>query len=513
MENDTGLYQAQKLAMTQQMRQAIKILQLSSYELNEYLKDQQMSNPMLEMRDVVEEDSIEAAVCWSEAKSQEEADIQPQIQGHGIEWKEYFNASDYSNHDHFYYETNDIEYNVIERIPYEDTTLTDYLMLQLNTAVHNKKEYRIAKAIIEAIDESGYLTLSAEEIASETGAGVAETKRMIREVQRFDPPGIGSASLEECLLIQIEQLSQTEYSDFDLELPKMIIQHHLEDLAGNRLANITRALHISTQEAQEACDFIKTLEPRPGRNFIQDGQTKYIIPDIVIEQVDGKFVINISENAAPRLRINRFYKKYLLNKGGDRDKDRAEEKGKTAERDKTHAADTGENDGNDEIDEIVKYLHEKLNSAMWLIRSVEQRRKTIYRLVEAILSNQRDFFEKGKANLKSLTLKQVAEEIGMHISTVSRAANGKYLQCRFGVFELKYFFDSGVSGNSEQRVSSKGIQEMIVNIIKLENAKKPFSDRQIADELSSRGIELSRRTIAKYRAVLEIQSSSKRKRY
>jgi RNA polymerase sigma-54 factor len=469
------------------MRQAIRILQLSTDELNEYLEDQCLSNPMLDMPDIVEKQSVESAARLEGIKGVSDADSKTPQRSQTIEWKEYFNANDYSNHDHFYYSDDDATYDGIERIPYEDASLADHLMLQLNTCKIDAVGHSIAMIVIEAIDESGYLASTAGEIAEEAGVSEEKVNKVLEIIHKFDPPGIGAANLKECLLIQIdqidqmEQLSQGKQAGIDLDLPRSIVESHLEDLAVNRMASITRAQQVSTQEAQKACDFIKTLEPKPGRNFIRDGQTRYIIPDIIIEKDNGGFSVNIVAKAAPRLRINRYYKKYLSNQEKDA--------------------------------EIVKYLNEKLNSAMWLIKSVEQRRNTIRKLVESILLHQKEFFENGKAYLKYLTLKQVADEMGVHISTVSRAARGKYLQCRFGVFELKYFFDSGISEKDEGGASSKSAQEMIQSLIRSEDVKNPYSDRKLVEMMSERGVELSRRTVAKYRWMHNIQSSAKRKRY
>ena len=515
MESKQSAIQSQKLAMTQQMHQAIKILQLSTYDLNEYLEDQLMSNPMLDMPETVEKQSIETAFFSKDVNGsgqytqyiQREKYEQSEPQRFG--WKEHFNANDYSNHDHFYYEAGDIEHNAIEHIPYEDSTLIDYMMLQLNTSGCDEEEYRIAKIVIEALDDAGYLTAPLNEIAEEAKADIADIERAVRTIQQFDPPGVGAKNLQECLLIQIDQLAQssiaenaksmrnvkrsdrTEFAAYaeqrrvekrmDLKLPRKIVEYHLKDLADNKLSNITRKQNVSTMEAQRACDFIKALDPKPGKNFKHDEQTEYIIPDIIIEEENGDFIINISENTAPRLSINQYYNRFLSNKKTD--------------------------------EEITKYLNEKLNSAMWLIKSVEQRRGTIQKLVESILSHQRDFFENGKAHLKHLTLKQVADDLGAHISTVSRAASNKYLMCKYGVFGLKYFFNSGVPGGSEHGSSAKSIQEVIGKIVKAENPKQPVTDKQLVERLTEYEIKISRRTAAKYRMAMNIQSAAKRKRY
>lgn len=273
------------------------------------------------------------------------------------------------------------------------------------------------------------------------------------------------------------QLRQAKIQDLKLE---EIICNHLSDIAENRLSYISKALNISMEEVNNYIDIIKKFEPKPGRQFSR-GDIRYIIPDVILQKVDNEYVIIINEAASPRLSINQQYRKMLME----------------AEKES----------------QISKYLTDKLNSALWLIKSIEQRKQTIYNVVRTIISHQYDFFEKGKRHLVPMTLKQVSEEIGIHESTVSRAVNGKYLQCPSGIYELKYFFSSGVSNNQGSGIASVGVKEIIKELINNEDEYKPLSDQYIMEILNKKGMKISRRTVTKYREEMEIPASFKRKRY
>ena len=262
---------------------------------------------------------------------------------------------------------------------------------------------------------------------------------------------------------------------------ELIIERYLEDIAHNRLLKISKELNIDLKEVQEICDFIKTLEPKPGRSYSGDAdQVNYITPDAYIEYIDGEYVIILNDITGPRLNINNFYRE-MIRQGKD--------------------------------PKATEFLSERLNAAMRIIRSIEQRRMTIYSVLESILKFQRDFFIMGEKGLKPLTLKEVADDIDMHESTVSRATNGKYVQTPRGLFELKYFFTSGISTNKGADVSSTSIKAVLKEIIEGEDPKKPYSDQQLSNILKERGISISRRTVAKYRDELNIPSSTMRRRY
>ncbi|HSH35786.1 RNA polymerase factor sigma-54 [Schnuerera sp.] len=452
-----ALEQVQKLIMTPELRQAIQLLQFNSQELNEYLKQQIEENPLLDPVNTVEE--YENIDDYSNEREE-------------IDWKEYI-----GKYDDFSYrpqkDKNTKEYNY-ENFISCSPTLKENLLLQLNVSQLNYEDKEIGEVLIENIDENGYLTTDINQIAMDTKVKVAKLENVLSTIQTFEPIGVGARNLKECLLIQL-RADRLEYPYIEL-----VIKDYLEDIAHNRLSKISKELDINLKEVQNICDYIKTLEPKPGRCFNGGSdQVKYITPDVTIEYIDGEYIIILNDVTGPRLNINNFYKE-MIRKGND--------------------------------PKATEFLSEKLNSAMWVIRSIEQRRATIYNVVESILKFQRDFFDRGERGLKPLTLKEVAEDIDMHESTVSRATNGKYVQTPRGLFELKYFFSSGLTTNKGD-ISSTSIKAMIKDIIEEENSKKPYSDQKISVILKNKGISISRRTVAKYRDELEIPSSSMRKRY
>jgi len=454
---DLTLEQAQKLIMTPELRQAIQMLQFTSQELWQYVESQLESNPLLELENKPEaEEHIDEYVSKIE----------------DIDWKEF--SEQYDDISYKSNTINDEAVSTFENYVSTRTSLKDHLLFQLNLCLFDKKQKEIGEFIIECIDKNGYLTYSTPEIAEQLKEDEKLVENVIKVIQTFDPAGVCARDLKECLLLQLEMKG---ISNPDI---RNIINNYLEDVAQNRLTRIAKELNISLKRVQWICDFIKTLEPKPGRGFAHDSdEIKYIVPDVYLYYIDGEYVINVNDSSTPRLIINNYYKQ-LLSKSVD--------------------------------EGTTSFLTERLNSAMWLIRSIEQRRMTIYKVVESILKHQRDFFEKGSKSLKPLTLKDVAEDIGVHESTVSRATNGKYIQTPRGLFELKYFFSSGINSCSGG-ISSTSIKSIIKEIIEGENPKKPYSDQQIVEILKAKNIEISRRTVAKYRDELGIASSAGRKRY
>lgn len=453
-----ALEQVQKLIMTPELRQAIQLLQFTSQELNEYIKQEIEKNPLLELAsNDMEHESIEVY----------------DVQREEFDWKEFLeNYDDISYRSEFY--RDEKEYNY-ENIVKQSSSLKEHLLFQLNVANLNAIDLNIGRTIIENIDDNGYLSVDIGQIADDLGVSTKRVENVLSIIQTFDPTGVGSRNLTECLLLQVQEDKMND--------PKIehIIKNHLEDLAYNRLAKVAKELEMDLKEVQKIYDYIRTLEPKPGRAFGDHlSNVKYIIPDIYVEVVDGEYIITLNEITAPKLNINKYYRE-MIRKGLDSD--------------------------------ASEYLQEKLSQALWIIRSIEQRRMTIYNVVKSILKFQKDFFEKGEKALKPLTLKEVAEDINMHESTVSRAINGKYMQTPRGLFELKYFFSSGFSTNQGQDISSTSIKAIIKEIIEEENPKKPLSDQKISDILQKKGINISRRTVAKYRDELGIPSSSMRRRY
>lgn len=456
-----NLKQTQKLSMTPQLQQAIKLLQFNSLELNEYIKEEMVENPLLEIES--NKEKKDSNLDRQEAKNKEDE----------IDWKEYIEKYD------------DISYRAQidknkEAIKYENfvtytLSLREHLLEQLGLIKLDEEIKFISRYIIENLDENGYLKINLSELSSLLKMDIEKIEEALEIVQSLEPLGVGAVDLKECLLLQIPEEIEIK------ELLEKIILNHLEDLGLNKITKISKELDSDSNKIQEAIDYIKTLEPKPGRAFSDENleNTKYITPDASIELIDGQYIVKVNEAAGPRLNINLFYKD-LIEKSSD--------------------------------EEAKEFLTEKLNSATWIIRSIEQRRNTIKKVIEAILKYQKDFFINGEKDLKALNLKTIAEDIEMHESTVSRTTNGKYVQTPRGIFELKYFFNSALE-SSDGDISSISVKALIEDIIKAEDLKKPYSDQRISDILKEKGTSISRRTVAKYRDELQIPSSTMRKRF
>lgn len=447
VEYNLNLKQKQKLSMTPELQQAIKILQFNSLELNDYINKQIEGNPLLEMESVKE-------------------DIEE------IDWKEYI-----KKYDDISYKpqiNKDKEGATFENFVSYSQSLKEYLIEQLGI-LHLDKELRfISTYLIESLDNNGYLNITLSEVSSLLKVDIETIKTAVEVVQSLEPLGIGATDLRDCLLLQVK----------DIELKKevkAIIQNHLEDLALNKLTKISKDLNLDILKVQQAIDYIKTLEPKPGRSFSDDSiqRVNYITPDANIEIIDGEYKVIINESSSPTLNINNFYKNLIAKESNN---------------------------------EATTFLTEKLNSATWIIRSIEQRKNTLKKVIESIIKFQMDFFVDGPRSLKPLTLKMIADNIDMHESTISRSTNDKYVKTPRGIFELKYFFTTGLN-SSKGEISSTSIKSMIGKIIETENLKKPYSDQKISDLLKQKGTIISRRTVAKYRDELQIPSSTLRKRF
>ncbi len=458
---DLTIEQVQKLVMTPELIQAIQILQFNTQELDSYVQEQLLVNPVLEQV----------------ASEPQEGVIESKQKDDEFDWKEYLNNRQYDDISYRHWEDRSSEEkeNTYEQYVSSDVTLPEHLMFQLQFAAPKRDCRVVGKYIIESLDENGYMTSSVEEIMAATGATEEKVAKVLDIIHTFDPIGVGAKDLAECLTIQLKQMGQlTETFD-------RVINEHLEDLANNRLAMIAKDMGIPIKEVQDMCDIIRTLEPKPGRSFAAQTDNRYIVPDVIVERVDDEYVVTINENSSPKLMVSSYYQKLL--KEADKD------------------------------DNLNKYLSDRVNSALWLIKSIEQRKQTIYNVVTAVVKHQKDFLDKGNKHMKTLTLKDIAEEVGIHESTVSRSINGKYLQCPRGVFEIKYFFSAGVAGSEGEGISSNSIKEFIREIVENEDPKSPCSDQTMVEMLKEKGINISRRTIAKYRDEMHILSSSKRRRY
>ncbi|HPR23910.1 MAG TPA: RNA polymerase factor sigma-54, partial [Bacillota bacterium] len=414
---DLTIEQSQKLVMTPELIQAIQILQFNTQELDSYVQDQLLSNPVLETSQA-EEGSTE-----NERKSfDEQTDL----------LREYIRERSYdeTGYKQPQYANDDKDYSYEQYIS-ADITLPEHLMFQLQFASGNKTCRKIGRYIIESLDENGYMTLEDDEIAAAVETSIKNVKKVINLIQTFEPMGVGARDLGQCLLIQLK--SKGLYN----EKYKSIIIEHIEDLAGNRLGQIAKDLGISVKEVQEMSDVIKSLEPKPGRQFAGQTETRYIVPDVFVEKSEDGYSVAINDTSIPKLMVSSYYEKVLRESGNDQ--------------------------------KLNEYLSERFNSAVWLIKSIEQRKQTIINVVRSIVKFQKEFFDNGDKYLKTLTLKQVADDVGIHESTVSRSINGKYMQSPRGVFELKYFFSGGVSGDRGEGISSNSIKTHIKEIIEKED--------------------------------------------
>lgn len=463
--------QVQKLVMTPELRQAITVLQLSALELQQYVQNELLENPFLEFKEDDSSDGGESA-AGSEGEFGDQIQNSEQLD---IDWQEYFgNRSDLGivlpareEYPEYSYE------NFLTQGP----TLQEHLQLQLELALE-EKDLAIGQFLLGCLDDNGYLSLPLAEAAEKMGCSLTDVERVLRVIQTFDPVGVGARDLEECLLLQLRQTEQPD----DYAYAERIVQNYLEDLAQGRLTRIAGELEITVQQAQELANLIRSLNPKPGDRFARLNEVRYVSPDVVVEKVNGDFVVLVNDSVLPRIGINNTYRSLLTGKNASQSDAR-------------------------------KYLEGKLNAATWLVRSIEQRRLTLYRVACCIAELQRDFLLYGVMHLKPLNLKQVAELIGVHESTVSRATSNKYIQTPQGVFEFKYLFSSGVSDDRGASFSSQTVKKLIKGLIEGEDSYAPLSDQKLADELKRQGVPISRRTVAKYRSECGLPSAALRKIY
>lgn len=447
------LEQNQKLVMTQELRQAISILQLSAQELLDYVEEELKENPLLDLR---------------------EDDARPEAPPAEPEWAEYFR--DRSDLGLVPGPGTREDAPSWESFLSRETTLVEHLQAEWRLVARTPLEKRVGFFIIGNLDENGYLRTSVAEIAGALRVSRLTVLRVLRGIQKLDPPGVGARSLEECLLIQARALGRLT------PLVRRVIRYHLRDLAEGRLARVAADLNLSLSQVQAIRDFIRTLDPKPGRKYSSGDEVQYVVPDVIVEKVEGEYVILVNDAAATRLTVNSYYRRMLANPG---------------------ECDPG----------TKRYLEHKLSAALWLIRSIEQRRLTVYRIVEALLRRQREFFDFGVRYLQPLTLRQVAEEIGVHESTVSRATANKFIQTPHGVFSLRFLFGSGIENPDGTATAAESIKRLLADLVAAEDPERPLSDQKLAELLAERGINLSRRTVAKYRQEARIPPSSSRRRF
>ncbi|MGM0393241.1 MAG: RNA polymerase factor sigma-54 [Thermodesulfobacteriota bacterium] len=466
----------QQLVMTPQLQQAIKLLQLSRVELAEMIQQEMEQNPALEEQspdeplDQVLSDPAADVPEPERDTPVKEVTIDEKVQP-DTDWENYIN--EYNSTGRIYTETEHTEAPNFEAFTSEKTTLEDHLKWQLMLLELDEKDERIGHMIIDNLNPDGYLCAEVTEIAQAAQVETARVETVLSILQTLDPPGVCARDLCETLLIQVKQLG------IDNPVLTEIIRHHLKNLENRNSRKIAKALRISVDDVRAAVKILQYLEPKPGRKFSHE-EPAYIIPDIYVYKVNDGFKIVMNDDGLPKLRINRFYKNAIA-------------------------------EGKKISKETKAYLNEKMQSASWLIKSIHQRQKTIYLVMESIIKFQHDFFDKGIAYLRPLILKDIAEDIQMHESTISRVTTNKYAYTPQGLFELKYFFNSSIERTGGESMASASVKERIRQLIEKEDPVAPLSDDRIAGILQQADIQIARRTVAKYRKVLNILPSSKRK--
>lgn len=476
----------QQLVVTPQLQQAIKLLQLSRLELSTLIQQELVENPILEENAPDEEEEEETTSHGEEVEHAKEDD-----KGHDHEedevgaknedlLKEPFNF-EWENYLGIY---NSPGLPTTEKppadLPTYETTLTKsedlqgHLNWQLHLSVFSEKDVEIGSEIIGNINDDGYLTATLEEIGSKINATPEEVEAVLKKIQEFDPSGVAARNLKECLILQAKMLTE------ETGLIVKMIEDHLADLEIHNYSLIAKKMKISVDDVKRIAKVIHGFEPKPGRPYSQENPL-YITPDVYVHKLGDEYVVTLNEDGLPKLQVSNFYLRTMM-------------KGSSA------------------TDKTKEYINEKMRQAMWLIKSIHQRQRTLYKVSKSIIKFQREFLDKGINYLKPMVLKDVAEDIDMHESTISRVTSNKYMHTPRGIFEMKYFFNSGLKKTEGEDIASEAVKQAIKKIVDSEDPKKPYSDFEIAEKLGGQNVKIARRTIAKYREALQIAPSSKRRR-
>jgi len=478
LEQKLHLKLSQKLIMTPSLQQAIKLLQLSKLELQEVLNQELLENPLLE--ESAEEAKQEEAEAEAQEKTQTEEEAKAAEPAPEKE-KDSFDEIDYDAYfqDYIEYGYNPRMGEDHEEFPIENTltrppNLTDHLAWQLGMSDSSPAVKEIGAFIIGNIDEDGYLRASTDEIVAAGSYDPADVEKAISVIQSLDPIGVGARDLRECLLLQLEFL------EVDNPMVESIVRDHWDMFMQRHFVQIAKALAVDMKTLEGVVEIIKHLDPKPGRKYSNE-RAIYVEPDVYIQKVGDEYIIVLNEDGMPKLRINGSYRNML------------------------NSMDS-KSDG-----ETVNYIKDKIRSAVWLIKSLDQRQRTIYKVAESIVKHQREFLEKGIDFLRPLVLRDVADDIQMHESTVSRVVSNKYMHTPRGLFLMKYFFHSGIDSDTGEDISSLTVKKKIQGFIDGEDPRKPLSDSKIMKILNDEGINIARRTVAKYRDELNIPSSTDRK--
>jgi len=456
----------QQQTIAPQMQQSLQLLQTPTLELRHLIQQELEANPTLE--DEGNEVSLEDAVGPSEDDDfdREFAELSQLDE----EWREYMAQSRMSAPRR---EDAEEKHQFVMDSIVEPVTLQEHLLEQLNVSDVSKREREVAEMLVGNIDENGFLQVDLEDLSFDMGIPFGELEAARELVQSFDPVGVGASDLRECLLIQLQRLGKQHSLEY------RIVDHYLDDLARKRYPQIAKRLSVTPEQITKAAEFIATLDPRPGSRFGGDTNT-YVNPDVTVENVGGEWVVTMNNEQVPRLRISNAYKD-LMAKGDGR--------------------------------EARSYIRDKIRAGKFLIKSIHQRQQTIQAIASEIVERQRDFLEHGASRLKPMNMAQVADKVGVHETTVSRAVSGKYMSTPHGVYEMKYFFTTGYETEDGESLSNTSVKQSLADLIAHEDPRKPYSDQRLVEELRKAGLNIARRTVAKYREELNILPSHMRRSY
>lgn len=474
----TRLLPGQSLALQQvlspQLQQSLLVLQTPLLELRNLVQQEMETNPVLE--ELPDDPGSDAQSEGEPTVDDNFKDEFEKLASLDEEWRDYMAQSSNSGADGFQRsrEAKDKRQFFFDSIAVQET-LQQNLLGQLDQSVLNASDRKAAELIIGNIDDNGFLQSTPEEMALNSGIPKEDFERMLALIQGFYPPGVGARDLRECLLIQLKREGKED------SLGYKIVSEHMEDLGRRRFPDIARRMGIGVEDVQDAADKIGRLNPRPGQVFAAAPQN-YVLPDVTVEKVDGEYQISLNDEQIPHLRISNLYKDIIAS-------------------------------GNTQSSEVKDYIRDKIRSGKFLIRSIHQRQQTISNIAEQIVERQRDFLEHGPSHLKPMTMAEVADVVGVHETTVSRAVSGKYMATPQGVVEMKYFFTPGYQTATGESLSNTSVKEAILDLVKREDGNEPLSDNEIVEILSERGIPIARRTVAKYRTELNILPSHMRRKY
>ncbi len=487
LEIKQSVRMSQQLVVTPQLQQAIRLLQLSRMELSNLIQKELVENPILEEQQSEDEDKANDRSHGEDVQNAKDQDkghdhSSDEVGSSNEELLKEPNNFDWENYLGIY---NAPGIPTTEKppadLPSYETTLTrseslqEHLIWQIHLSNFNGDEVDIATEIAGAINDDGYLVTPLDEMAKRLEISEEKLRRVLTMVQELDPPGVAACNITECLLLQTKALGKEN------EVIKSIITNHLSDLEFHNYSHIAKKLKIPVEDVKDYAHFIQELEPKPGRAYSQDN-AQYITPDVYVHKLGEEYIVTLNEDGLPKLQVSHFYRKTMMRK-------------------------------EEVADKTKEYINDKMRQAMWLIKSIHQRQQTLYKVSKSIVKFQRDFLDRGITNLKPMVLKDVAEDIDMHESTISRVTTNKYMHTPRGIFELKYFFSSGVKKTEGDDIAAEAVKNAIQSLVASEDRKKPISDQEIAELLKKQGIEIARRTVAKYRESLKIPPSSKRRRF